>query len=50
MYFSKDQRLTIRAALLPDDADWNPGKMPVIITMPLDFKPNGRQDPLGGAS
>jgi len=50
-HFSKDQRLTIRAVLLPDDADWNPGKMPVIIsTMPLDFKPNGRQDPLGGAS
>ncbi len=50
-HFSKDQRLTIRAALLPDDADWNPGKMPVIIsTMPLDFKPYGRQDPLGGAS
>ncbi len=50
-HFSKDQRLTIRAALLPDDEDWNPGKMPVIVsTMPLDFKPNGRQDPLGGAS
>jgi len=50
-HFSKDQRLTIRAAILPDDEDWNPGKMPVIVsTMPLDFKPNGRQDPLGGAS
>jgi len=50
-HFSKDQRLTIRAAVLPDDTEWNPGKMPVIVsTMPLDFKPNGRQDPLGGAS
>ncbi len=50
-HFSKDQRLTIRAAVLPDDPGWNPGKMPVIVsTMPLDFKPNGRQDPLGGAS
>ena len=50
-HFSKDQRLTIRAAVLPDDEDWNPGKMPVIVsTMPLDFKPNGRQDPLGGTS
>jgi hypothetical protein len=50
-HFSKEERLTIRAAVLPDDADWNPGKMPVIIsTMPLDFKPYGRQDPLGGAS
>ena len=25
-HFSKDQRLTIRAAVLPDDEDWNPGK------------------------
>jgi hypothetical protein len=50
-HFSKDKRLTIRAAILPDDPEWNPGKMPVIVsTMPLDFKPNGRVDPLGGAS
>jgi len=50
-HFTKEERLTIRAAILPDDADWNPGKMPVIVsTMPLDFKPNGRQDPLGGTS
>jgi len=50
-HFTKEERLTIRAAVLPDDADWNPGKMPVIVsTMPLDFKPNGRQDPLGGTS
>ena len=50
-HFSKDERLTIRATVLPDDAGWNPGIMPVIVsTMPLDFKPNGRQDPLGGAS
>ncbi|MDO9339894.1 MAG: hypothetical protein Q7T72_05125 [Bacteroidales bacterium] len=50
-HFSKDERLTIRATVLPDDADWNHGMMPVIVsTMPLDFKPNGRVDPLGGAS
>jgi len=50
-HFSKEQRLTIRAAILPDDEAWDPGKMPVIVsTMPLDFKPNGRQDPLGGTS
>lgn len=50
-HFTKENRLTIRAEILPDDAEWNPGKMPVIIsTMPLDFKPNGRQDPLGGTS
>ena len=50
-HFSKDNRLTIRATVLPDDAGWNPGMMPVIVsTMPLDFKPNGKQDPLGGTS
>jgi hypothetical protein len=50
-HFSKDERLTIRATVLPDDAGWNPGMMPVIVsTMPLDFKPYGNQDPLGGAS
>ncbi|HEX2976684.1 MAG TPA: right-handed parallel beta-helix repeat-containing protein [Bacteroidales bacterium] len=50
-HFSKEQRLTIRAAVLPDDPEWNPGKMPVIVsTMPLNFKPNGRNDPLGGTS
>jgi hypothetical protein len=50
-HFSKEQRLTIRAAILPDDENWDHGKMPVIVsTMPLDFKPNGRQDPIGGAS
>jgi hypothetical protein len=50
-HFTKEQRLTIRAEVLPDDADWDHGKMPVIVsTMPLDFKPNGNNDPLGGTS
>jgi hypothetical protein len=50
-HFTKEQRLTIRAEVLPDDADWDPGKMPVIVsTMPLDSKPNGNNDPLGGTS
>ncbi|MDP3641800.1 MAG: hypothetical protein Q8S54_01275 [Bacteroidota bacterium] len=50
-HFTKEQRLTIRAEVLPDDSDWDPGKMPVIVsTMPLNFKPYGNQDPLGGAS
>jgi hypothetical protein len=50
-HFTKEQRLTVRASILPDDTDWNPAKMPVIVsTMPLDFKPNGRVDPLGGTS
>jgi len=50
-HFSKDERLTIRATVLPDDAGWNPGMMPVILsTMSLDFKPYGNQDPLDRAS
>ena len=50
-HFTEENRLTIRAAVLPDEPDWNPGMMPVIVSsMPLDFKPNGRQDPLGGTS
>lgn len=45
-HFTKENRLTIRAELLPDDAEWNPGKMPVVIsTMPLNFKPMGSDDP-----
>jgi hypothetical protein len=50
-HFTKEERLTIRALVLPDDTIWNPGMMPVIVsTMPLDFKPYGNKDPLGGAS
>ena len=50
-HFSKEERLTIRAESLPDDTDWNPGKMPVIVsTMPLNVKPYGNNDPLKGAS
>ncbi len=50
-WFSRTERLTIRAEALPDDADWNPAKMPVIVsTMPLNFKPYGNDDPLHGAS
>lgn len=49
--FSKTQRLTIRAEVLPDDPEWNIGRMPVLIhTMPLPPTWNGRADPLGGAA
>jgi hypothetical protein len=48
-HFSKDERLTICATVLPDDSVWNPGMMPVIVSaMPLDFKPYGNQDRLEG--
>lgn len=50
-HFSKTDRLTIRSEILPDDVDWNHGKMPVIVsTMPLNFKPYGNEDPLHGSS
>ncbi|HLF35734.1 MAG TPA: hypothetical protein VI583_15935 [Cyclobacteriaceae bacterium] len=50
-HFTQEKRLTIRAEILPDDEEWHPGKMPVIVsTMPLNFKPYGNEDPLKGAS
>jgi len=49
--FSKTTRLTIRAEVLPDDAEWHTGRMPTLIhTMPLSKTWNGRPDPLGGAA
>ena len=47
--FFKRSTVDYQGSCLPDDADWNPGKMPVIVsTMPLDFKPNGRRIRLEG--
>jgi hypothetical protein len=49
--FSKADRLTIRAEVLPDDPEWNIGRMPTLVhTMPVPPTWNGRQDPLGGAA
>ena len=49
--FSKTERLTIRAEVLPDDPEWNTGSMPTLIhTMPIPPTWNGRPDPLGGAA
>src|SRR5262245_8972615 len=31
--FSAQNRLTIRAEILPDDANWNPQRMPIITTI-----------------
>mgnify|MGYP003632065353 CR=1 FL=1 len=50
-HFTKENRLTIRAEILPDSIHWDQGQMPVIVsTMPLNFKPYGNYDPLHGAS
>jgi hypothetical protein len=49
--FTRDARLTIRAAVMPDDAGWHVGRMPTLInTMPLNDTWNGKKDPLGGAA
>ena len=49
--FTKTARLTIRAEVLPDDSEWNTGRMPTLIhTMPIPPTWNGRPDPLGGAA
>ncbi|MCC7176083.1 MAG: hypothetical protein IT159_12885, partial [Bryobacterales bacterium] len=49
--FTRTERLTIRAEVLPDDPGWHTGRMPTLIhTMPLPDTWNGRPDPLGGAA
>ncbi len=49
--FTKAARLTIRAEVLPDDPEWNIGRMATLIhTMPVPPTWNGRPDPLGGAA
>lgn len=49
--FSRADRLTVRAEVLPDDPAWHIGRMPTLIhTMPLSNTWNGRPDPLGGAA
>ena len=49
--FTRTARLTIRAEVLPDDPEWNTGRMPTLIhTMPIPPTWNGRPDPLGGAA
>jgi hypothetical protein len=48
---AKEARLVIRAEVHPDGPDWNPARMPVVIsTMPLSKTWMGRPDPFGGAS
>jgi hypothetical protein len=49
--FSRSERLTIRAEVLPDDPEWHIGRMPSLIhTLPLSPTWNGRPDRLGGAA
>lgn len=47
--FTKENRLTIRAEVLPDDADWNPADMPVLLsTMPFSVEKNDQNEITGG--
>jgi hypothetical protein len=46
--FTKSERLTIRADVLPDDPEWHSGRMPTLIhTLPLNDHWNGRPLPPG---
>ncbi len=47
--FSKANRLTIRAEILPDDANWSPAEMPIMIsTMPFSVEKNDKGEITGG--
>jgi hypothetical protein len=47
--FTKENRLTIRAEVLPDDADWNPAEMPVLLsTMSFSVEKNDKNEITGG--
>lgn len=47
--FSKTNRLTIRAEVLPDDANWSPAEMPVMVsTMPFSVEKNDKGEITGG--
>lgn len=47
--FTKENRLIIRAEVLPDDKEWNPADMPVIIsTMPFTEEKNDKNEITGG--
>ena len=49
--FSRTKRLTIRAELLPDDAEWHTDRMPTLIhTLPLSPLWFGQPDPFGGVA
>lgn len=46
--FTKENRLTVRAEILPDDKGWNPADMPVLIsTMPFTEEKNDKNEITG---
>ncbi len=47
--FTKENRLVIRAEVLPDDANWSPAEMPVMVsTMPFSVEKNDKGEITGG--
>jgi len=47
--FTKDERLTIRAEVLPDDPNWSAADMPVVFsTMPFSEEKNDKNEITGG--
>jgi len=47
--FTTENRLTIRAEVLPDDTEWQPADMPVLIsTMPFSVEKNEKNEITGG--
>jgi hypothetical protein len=47
--FSSTDRLVIRASVLPDDTNWSPADMPIVIsTMPFSEEKNDKGEPTGG--
>jgi len=47
--FTKKDRLTVRADVLPDDVKWSPAEMPVIFsTMPFSVEKNEKNEITGG--
>ena len=48
---NKENRLIIRAEVLPNDQYWAPGKMPIIVsTMPFKFEKNDKNEVTDGAN
>jgi hypothetical protein len=47
--FNQNNRLTVRAEILPDDENWSPAKMPILIsTMPFSVEKNDKGVMTGG--
>jgi uncharacterized Rmd1/YagE family protein len=48
---NKENRLVIRSEVLPNDLDWAPGKMPIIVsTMPFKLEKNDKNEVTDGAN